>query len=190
MRRILITAVGLLLTFVSNRVSAQDESSFEPYGAPLRECTKRGVRTGDPLLGCPGTYPTNSVVDCIRGTCVATCADGYTNVGGECVQVCRTVNSVQWCYSPTPQGCETLCGDLGKRLLNEAAWFAAQDTTAECQAIATAFGYTSSNVGAYAYACVEIDPSSLVVCSSSSDCPAQHTSSFDTTHGQLCPCLR
>ncbi len=122
---------------------------------------------------------------------------------------CAKVNGVQWCYNATVcgQACNDVCSSLGMAVaIDDTTWFNAQNTTARCQAIATAFGMSPVvNLGSYAYACVEdtwgTHPNntlySPLLCSTYSGCPALHRTHMDQqgiacgspySRRSICPC--
>jgi hypothetical protein len=121
------------------------------------------------------------------------------------------VAGVRWCYDPNNcgQACTQVCANLGLPFtIDNATWFAAQDTTAECQAISTAFGLgTSVNMGGFTYACLEDNFGAHTTgaganvlpglfCSTDPGCPQQHRTNMDqfglacggSSRRSLCPC--
>jgi hypothetical protein len=123
--------------------------------------------------------------------------------------VCHSVNGLNWCYNPDQCGepCNQVCAAAGLvPVADDAVWFAAQDTPAECQAIATAFGLATVDVFSWTYACLEdgsgthSSPGGLLeplLCSSYSGCPANHRTSMDgngtlcgddSSRRSICPC--
>ena len=142
----------------------------------------------------------------VAGAIVATLA-----LGGEIAWangVCHSVNGLNWCYNPDQCGepCNQVCAAAGSvPVADDAVWFAAQDTIAECQAIATAFGVATVDFASSTYACLEdsfgthSSPGGLLeplLCSSVSECPANHRTNMDqngTSCGNesrrsICPC--
>jgi hypothetical protein len=88
---------------------------------------------------------------------------------------------------------------------NDALWFAAQDTAAECQAISDAFGIAAAvDIDAYLYACMEdewgdhtaTDLIGPLICSNYFGCPAEHRLGMDGlgfacaagSRRSICPC--
>lgn len=69
------------------------------------------------------------------------------------------VAGIFWCFNPNACGepCDQVCAALGLPLtISNVAWFAAQDTAAECQAINDAFGLGGAvSMAGYTYACSE-----------------------------------
>jgi hypothetical protein len=122
---------------------------------------------------------------------------------------CRLVAGLRWCYNPNACGeaCNTVCAALGLPLtISDAAWFAAQDTAAECQAINDAFGIGGAvSLAGYTYACSEDSygthaaPGPMLgplLCSTDARCPANHRTNMDqigiacgvNSRRSLCPC--
>jgi len=143
----------------------------------------------------------------IAGAIVATFALGGQSAWGSLV--CQSVNGLNWCYNPDQcgQACNDVCAVDGLvPLANDAVWFAAQDDAAKCQAIATAFGLSTSGINNDAYACLEDNfgthsaPGGLLEplgCSSSGGCPADHRTTMDrpgipceqnSSQRSICPC--
>jgi cysteine-rich repeat protein len=126
--------------------------------------------------------------------------------GGEC----RVVDGRQWCFDNDHCGeaCEDVCATLGLTLEpSDAAWFAAQDTIGECQAIAEAFDVSAPvQFDASALGCLEdgglndLTGGGLtggLLCSSDPNCPAAHRTDMDNLGGicdlagarrSVCPC--
>jgi hypothetical protein len=143
------------------------------------------------------------------GTCGKMCASNETCAGGLCVTSCRSVAGVRWCYNPAKCGepCNQVCASLGLPFtITDAAWFALQDTPAECQAINDAFGIGGTiSMASYTYACPEDSygthtaPGGLIgplLCSTVSQCPTDHRVNMDqinvacgaNSRRSLCPC--
>ena len=143
------------------------------------------------------------------GMCGKTCASGESCAGGTCQNSCRVVGGVRWCYNPRAcgQACNDVCAALGLPFtIDNATWFAAQDTAAECQAINDAFGLGGTvNMGGYTYACLEDSggtytlpavPRGPLFCSTYAGCPGEHRTNMDGLGGacatgsrlSLCPC--
>ena len=141
------------------------------------------------------------------GVCGKTCAANELCISGVCSANCRVVGGIRWCYNPNKCGeaCATLCASLGLPFtIDDATWFAAQDTTAECQALSTAFGLGGAiSISSYTYACLEDNGNSPLnglagplYCSSYSGCPAQHRTNMDGLGSvcgsggrrSICPC--
>jgi len=132
------------------------------------------------------------------------CSAGHTLAGFDgsggivCVasqKTCRTVAGISWCYDELNcgQSCNQVCASLGLAFtISDAAWFAAQDTDAECQAINDAFGLGGTVVmAAFVYGCLEDGgggqtvhavPGGLsgpLICSTLATCPANHRTGSD-----------
>jgi hypothetical protein len=158
--------------------------------------------------GCETNTQTNSA-NC--GACGRACPAGNSCTNGVCgVSNCQTVAGVRWCFNPNACGepCNNVCASLGLPFtISDAAWFAAQDSAAECQSISNAFGIaTPVNFASYTYACLEDSqglhtmPATLIgplFCSSFSGCPANHRTGMDqqgiacsvnTSRLSICPC--
>lgn len=159
----------------------------------------------DPATGCEiNTNRDNN--NC--GMCGKVCGAMEACIAGTCVPSCRIVAGIRWCYDPNNcgQACNTVCANLGLPFtIDDATWFAAQDTDAECQAIHDAFGLSGAiSLGSYAYACAEnagphTSPGGLVgtfYCSTFSGCPASHRTNADglniacgsSSFRSVCPC--
>ncbi len=126
--------------------------------------------------------------------------------GGEC----RIVDGMQWCFDRDHcgQACEDVCGALGLTIEpDDGVWFAAQDTPAECQAIADAFQMsTPIQFDAEPLGCLEDtggadltggDLTGGLACSSDPTCPGQHRTDMDDlglncdlpgSRRSVCPC--
>jgi cysteine-rich repeat protein len=137
--------------------------------------------------------------------CSATCV-----LEGDFGGFCRVVDGMQWCYNDDACGeaCEAVCSALGLTIEpSDAAWFAAQDSLAECQAISDAFGLTDQpNFGDHALGCLEDGGVNDLVgggltgslfCSSDPTCPAAHRTDMDNigtncnlvgARRSVCPC--
>jgi cysteine-rich repeat protein len=175
-----------------------------------------------------GPSPTCDV-DCTTPSCgdgslnpafLETCDDGNNDsqdgcsaaclIEGDFGGLCRIVDGVQWCFDNDNcgQACEDVCGALGLTLEpNDATWFAAQDTPAECQAISDAFGLVPPIAfDALPLGCLEDTGlagtvggglSGSLACSSDPACPAAHRTDMDDLGGtcnlpgarrSVCPC--
>lgn len=159
---------------------------------------------GEAACGSRCVDVTNDPANC--GACGAAC--GGVCVNRTCLPTCRLVNGLRWCYDPNNCGqpCNTVCANLGLPLvINDAAWFAAQDTAPECQAINDAFGLGGTvSVGAFTYACVEdwggahAAPGGLLgplFCSTNGNCPTLLRTNVSTpvacgpaSRRAICPC--
>ena len=64
-------------------------------------------------------------------------------------------------------------------------WLRSQNTQAKCQALATAFNYSSIQRAGYGNACVENDGDKLL-CSTSSSCPNNHLTRMQGLQGVTC----
>jgi len=141
-----------------------------------------------------------------------TCDDGNRNDGdlcnARCGQPCVEVNGLTWCHAPglCGAGCRAVCETVGRAPLDDFdAWFSAQDSYDECEAIADAFGIEDVEVGRYTFACAEDGPGAhseseftgTLYCSTSSECPRQHLEEADgegiacdsdESWVSLCPC--
>ena len=106
---------------------------------------------------------------------------------------CRRVSGVLWCYNDGACGeaCNDVCAAVGSEPIDDnTVWFEAQDTLAECEAIAGAFGL-SAEIGDFGYQCLEDNGSSFscprseseligaLTCSTSSLCPFFHRTEMD-----------
>ena len=155
----------------------------------------------------PDRWQRNFYTSSSCGVCGKTCAANELCISGVCSANCRVVGGIRWCYNPNKCGeaCATLCASLGLPFtIDDATWFAAQDTTAECQALSTAFGLGGSiSISSYTYACLEDNGNSPLnglagplYCSSYSGCPAQHRTNMDSLGAacgsggrrSICPC--
>lgn len=110
--------------------------------------------------------------------------------------VCRIVNGLYWCHHPTLCGhaCTSTCAAVGSIPVGSTLTYRAQDTLAECQSIASAFGISASmtNIG---FACLEdsggfhtelpIKLQEPLLCSRRSTCPRNHLRLMDD---QFVPC--
>ncbi|WP_242333836.1 MULTISPECIES: hypothetical protein [unclassified Anaeromyxobacter] len=113
---------------------------------------------------------------------------------------CAKVGHIYWCYDPdystaSTVGCTDMCASIGQRLMrNDSKWFNAQNSLAECNAIATALGLTTdvaNSYSSYAYACAEYLPTlgaRMLQCSSDSTCPDSVKTAHDGGQGLVCPC--
>ncbi|MBI2393881.1 MAG: hypothetical protein HYV09_30190, partial [Deltaproteobacteria bacterium] len=132
---------------------------------------------------CGGTTPY-----CSSGVCVAT------------PPTCKIVGGVPWCTDPTNtcgNGCAEVCAANGMPFtIDNATWFAAQDTATECEALRVALGYSTYSIASYTYGCLEVEPTGRLICSSYSGCPQNHRTMADGTKGtcdstrwkSVCPC--
>lgn len=165
--------------------------------------------------------------ECDGNCSIPECGDGYVNAaagevcddgnaanGDICNATCTaltcvSVNGFQWCYNNAACGqpCEQVCAALGKTLVaDDAAWFAAQDTQAECEAISMALGLGPTvSIGSYTYACLEDSTGEHTVgggliaplyCSTDGACPQNHRTNMDQngvacgpgSRRSVCPC--
>jgi len=130
--------------------------------------------------------------------------DGCDNCGNSC----KLVNGLKWCFNPAACGqpCNAVCAVYGSVPVNGATWFAAQDSPAECQNLATAFGINAISMGSYTYACLEDGGgshlntvlNSPLYCSTYNLCPTEHLNNMDaigvacnspqTSFRSICPC--
>ncbi|WP_243336704.1 hypothetical protein [Anaeromyxobacter soli] len=113
---------------------------------------------------------------------------------------CAKVGRIYWCYDPDYStagtvGCTAMCESIGQRLIrNDTKWFNAQNSLAECNAIATALELTTdeaNSYSSYAYACAEYLltlGSRKLQCSSDSSCPDSVKTAHDGGQGLVCPC--
>jgi len=137
--------------------------------------------------------------------CSATCV-----LEGDFGGYCRVVDGTQWCFDDDAcgQACEDVCAALGLTIEpDDDVWFTAQDTPAECQAIADAFGMTGPvDFGDHALGCLEDGGLNDLVgggltggllCSSDPTCPAAHRTDMDElgtncnlvgARRSVCPC--
>ncbi len=144
------------------------------------------------------------------GSCSTVCPGSATCLSGVCSTAnCRTVAGVRWCYVVGGCGlpCNSVCSTLGLPFtISDAAWFAAQDSAPECQAINDAFGLGGTvSMASYTYACAEDNSGSHtsgtlvapLLCSVYSGCPANHRTNMDnigtacsssSSRLSLCPC--
>ena len=95
------------------------------------------------------------------GQCGKTCSHSCDGGVCSCFPKCQCVfaNGLWWCFHPTACGraCNETCAAWGLApVADTEAWFAAQDTVAECQAVSEAFGLGSVvEVDGYGVACLE-----------------------------------
>jgi cysteine-rich repeat protein len=137
--------------------------------------------------------------------CSAACV-----IEGDFGGLCRVVDGTQWCFDSDScgQACEDVCGALGLTLEpDDGVWFAAQDSAAECQAVADAFGMSEPvNFGDHPLGCLQdggLDdevgglPTGGLMCSSDPACPAAHRTDMDDlgtncnligARRSVCPC--
>jgi cysteine-rich repeat protein len=137
--------------------------------------------------------------------CSATCV-----LEGDFGGYCRVVDGTQWCFNDDACGeaCEDVCSSLGLTIEpDDNAWFAAQDSMAECQAISDAFGLTDPvDFGNHALGCLEDEGLNDLVgggltgslsCSSDPTCPGSHRTDMDAlgtncnlvgARRSVCPC--
>jgi hypothetical protein len=126
---------------------------------------------------------------------------------------CEEANGLLWCYSPVDCGraCEDTCADVGLTALADSnAWFEAQNTVAECEAVAAAFGnFLPVEISAWSYTCMDdghgtdhsggggIDMTTGFVCSTNPDCPNNKRWTMDhqgnscdaaLSRYSVCPC--
>lgn len=122
---------------------------------------------------------------------------------------CRKVAGIWWCFDAANCGepCNDVCANLGFPLaISDAAWLAAQDTAAECQAINDAFGLGGTvSFGGFSFACLEdtfgthTAPGGLngsLFCSTLASCPTDHRTNMDQlgiacgpdSRRSICPC--
>ncbi len=179
---------------------------------------------------CDGGGPTSTCDDdCTLPLCgdgnqnlaaLESCDDGNNlsddGCSGTCVLegdfggYCRVVDGRQWCFNDDAcgQACEDVCETLGLTIEpNDAAWFAAQDSLAECQEISDAFGLNMPvNFGDDPLACLEDAGLNDLVgggltgglsCSSDPSCPAAHRTDMNDlglncnlvgARRSVCPC--
>jgi cysteine-rich repeat protein len=131
-------------------------------------------------------------------------------IEGDFGGVCRAVGDTQWCFNADACGeaCEDVCGALGLTIsADDDAWFAAQDTEQECQAISDAFGLADPiQFDASPLGCLEdggvggLTGGGLtggLLCSSDPSCPSAHRTDMDDIGGicdlpgarrSVCPC--
>lgn len=209
---VLLLACGVATDPGGGALATNGESSglvVEPAARKIKECTNRDLKA-DPSF-CDAKVQYATATGCVKFTCVATaCQDGFVIAGGQCrcpvgsklvngtctESRCRTVGALQWCNDPDVMGedCTTLCSDLRMTVLgDDQAWLQAQDTEAECTAIAGAFGIAWQVVylGSYTNACIEYAPgyTPSLSCSTYVGCPANHRTAADANQYQLCPCV-
>lgn len=154
-------------------------------------CDIDGGSQGDGGPFCTDTKTdTNNCGACDKACTVTQYCDAGTCANSNIPSTCKTVNGLLWCYHASTCGepCNTVCTAVGKTAYTDAgAITAAQNTSTLCQSIATAFGNSSTaNVGAYAYACVEVagsgDGGALpgqIYCSTDNGCPTAHLTTAD-----------
>ncbi len=171
------------------------------YGACTIASCNAGYADCDGVAtdGCEAILATDAS-NC--GACGNACGAGLTCSSGACSAAlpCKLVNGIRWCYEPTSSrgvGCAAFCSSLGLPLtIDDATWFAAQDTTSGCQAIADAFGLPllspqSAYVNDNTFACAEYNPkigTGTVLCSTNAQCPAAHRGGTDLQAQPICPC--
>jgi cysteine-rich repeat protein len=163
-------------------------------------------------VGCgDGTQNLAALESCDDGNnvsddgCSGTCV-----LEGDFGGTCRVVDGTQWCFDDDScgQACDDVCSALGLTIEpNDATWFAAQDSLAECQAISDAFGIAEApNFGDHPLGCLEDEGLNDLVgygltgslfCSSDPACPAAHRTDMDAlgtncniegARRSVCPC--
>jgi hypothetical protein len=149
-----------------------------------------------------GTTTISATLGAVSGNTVLTVALLPTS--------CKVVAGHAWCYNPAACGeaCTAVCSSIGMNLtISDAAWFALQDSVAECTAISVAFGNNiAPNFGSFGWACMESSPGEVnnappsttqgMLCSNTPGCPAQHRTHMDNLGGacgasgrrSICPC--
>jgi cysteine-rich repeat protein len=166
-------------------------------------CTLVSCGDGTPNLAALETCDDGNNVsdDGCSGTCV---------LEGDFGGACRIVDGRQWCFNDDACGeaCEDVCGVLGLTIEpDDAAWFAAQDSPAECQAISDAFGLGATiDFGDHPLGCLQDGGINDLVgggltgglmCSSDPACPAAHRTDMDDlglncnlvgARRSVCPC--
>lgn len=135
-------------------------------------------------------------------------SQGFAEQPGGTQDACVSANGLAWCFDPSGCGraCEAVCSALGRGPpVDDATWFAAQDTPEECQAVARALGLGPGvYFNAYRSACVEDAygagreggrPVGPLYCSSAPSCPAHHRQGMDQLGAtcergrrSICPC--
>ena len=209
------------------------DAGGESFGCDV-DCT--AVTCGDGLVNASaseicddgGESPTCdgncSLVDCGDGTqnlaALETCDDGNEDDGDGCSSscviegdfggLCRIVDGTQWCFDNDHcgEGCQDVCTNLGLTLsADDAAWFAAQDSAPECQAISDAFGLAAPiDFSNHPLGCLEDSGLNALtgggltgglLCSSDPMCPAAHHDDMDDlgvgcdligARRSVCPC--
>jgi hypothetical protein len=180
-------------------------------GDPRNQC-ETDLRTSLAHCGsCGNTCAVeNGTASCSGGSCTAvSCNEGFELANGACIASgpCRIVNGVRWCYDPNAPsiGCTAFCASLGLPLtIDDTTWSQAQDTAAECRAIADALGLEveSALANFHTYACIElaewIDDSGRLptfMCSNDPACPSRHRTASDVAlptapwvYRPVCPC--
>ena len=159
--------------------------------------------------------------ECVDGAPVAdgtACDDGDAATsndqcsGGLCMGdsgTCVVANGLTWCFDDSACGeaCTEVCAALGLSLIaDNIAWFQAQDSLAECQAISQAFGLGTNAFTFFAtFACLEDNFGthsvgggllSPLICSTFSGCPDNHRTNMDQlgiacgpgSRRSICPC--
>jgi hypothetical protein len=171
---------------------------------------------------CAGMFITNGYYmrsgDGVNG-CTEVCAGllrrFWLNLRGwKCGRrVCAEVNGLTWYWNPKKcgEGCTAVCNAFGLIPEDETKWSQAQDTQAECENLADAFGFTKvSLTSTNPTACLEdthgdhTNPKEgllgdTINCSSNTGCPGNHkTNAFDsdgcdstdgTSVRSICPCV-
>ncbi len=191
--------------------------SSDPTCPAAHRTDMDGLGTNCNLIGsrrsvcpCAGEFCGNAIVEgaeeCDDGNDVNN--DGCTSGCSLTPPSCVDVAGIQWCYNPAQcgQACNDVCDSLGLALdISDADWLAAQDTVAECQAIADAFGMFAVSLGSYTYACLEEDGmddipdmgiQGLMYCSTDMFCPQSHRTNADSLgldcamggFRSICPC--
>jgi hypothetical protein len=110
---------------------------------------------------------------------------------------CVFANGLQWCYNASEcgQACNDVCAARGMTpVADQTAWFEAQNTLAECQAIADKLGIggTTPQLDTFAYACLEDEGGNHSIgtgtsnvlraplfCSTDPSCPDSHLTQMD-----------
>jgi cysteine-rich repeat protein len=172
-------------------------------------CDVVGARRS--VCPCEGPFCGNALIevgeDCDDGNQINNdgCTTGCLTTPPSCVEV----DGLFWCYDPDTCGeaCNDVCSALGLSLdIGDVEWSAAQDTLAECQAIADALGMDFADANQYTYACAEEEGfddvlgqglSGTLYCSTDPMCPSLHRTQMDSlglpcnqmsSFRSICPC--
>ncbi|MDB4938741.1 MAG: hypothetical protein JWP87_5713 [Labilithrix sp.] len=181
-----LTAAGLVLT--DNGV---DDKSLANGATAFTFATS--IASGNSYAVAVKTQPAGRTCTVTNGSGTVGGAN-VTNVAVTCSLSgeCNVVNGIRWCRDTADaRSCNTFCSSigLGNPTISDAAWLAAQDTSAECQQIASAFGLGGGiSLSDYTYACTE-QVFTMLFCSTLAGCPTNHrTTSSGVGHRAICPC--
>jgi cysteine-rich repeat protein len=171
-------------------------------------CNIVGARRS--VCPCAGEFCGNGIVEgaeaCDDGNEINN--DGCTTGCSTTPPSCQVVDNQLWCFNDAACGepCDEVCDALGMTIsISDDEWFQLQDTAAECQTLADAFGMPGIDFAGYSYACLEDSGLNDAVgggltgnlfCSSSNTCPFDHHNNMDNAgvpcgaggRRSICPC--